>query len=644
MSRERVAIIYDRASSPGQKDNFARADAARLSRLAEERGLAWDLRQEIKSGEEIANRPVMRQILDEITDGRVAALIVQDFTRLSRDEDGIDGRIIRQFCRDHGCLIVTPERVYDFEMDADDDLADVQFLVGKWQKRSNIRAMTRGMVERARQGLFLPSAAPYGYDIQIDLPKGADKPIRRWVINAGEAEVVRLVHRLYERMTLRQIGLYFNEHVGARPIKNRVRQRRQYAHVEHAYRIEELSEVRTHRAWTRVDVREILSPGGNAEVYAGFVTWGTERRSRHTRGIEPIVHFHPDLQIISVEQLNQTKRLLAERATLPPRSVTSPFIFSGVLRCARCGGAMSGKRAKQPGSSARTPKYVCRRYQDAGRAGCPGQPLRESTARTIVEGFLVELFEERLSLDEYLEDAARLLDGGPTENQLRQQLEAELYEVNQAIQRLVDAIASGVIQASQAKEKNLELLEQKERLQRRLNAAGERAVLRAEMAAAFALVGRNLGELIRDLDDAAYKRLVRLVFVRLSISGSRRGRHFEGAVSAYEFTSALSDLLSHSITRSHRRIADRVRARAPSSPASVGEPRRCRSAAPSPRTGLARPENPARSHASRSHDESPEPRAHPRSAVTRRSAAPARRHSRQSRAGHRSQSSAFSTS
>ncbi len=603
MSRERVAIIYDRASSPGQKDNFARADAARLFRLAEERGLAWDLRQEIKSGEEIANRPVMRQILDEITDGRVAALIVQDFTRLSRDEDGIDGRIIRQFCRDHGCLIVTPERVYDFEMDADDDLADVQFLVGKWQKRANIRAMTRGMVERARQGLFLPSSAPYGYDVLLELPKGADKPIRRWVINAEEAEVVRLVHRLYERMTLRQIGLYLNEHVGARPIKNRVRQRRQYAHVEHAYRIEELPEVRTHRAWTRVDVREILSPSGNAEVYAGFVTWGTERRSRHTRGIEPIVHFHPDLQIISVEQLNQTKRLLAERATLPPRSVTSPFVFSSVLRCARCGGAMSGKRAKQSGSGARVPKYVCRRYQDAGRAGCQGQSLRESTARTIVERFLVELFEERLSLDEYLEDAARLLDGGPTENQLRQQLEAELHEVNQAIQRLVDAIASGVIQASQAKEKNLELLEQKERLQRRLNAAGERAVLRAEMAAAFALVGRNLGELIRDLDDAAYKRLVRLVFVRLSISGSRRGRHFEGAVSAYEFTSALSDLLSHSITRSRRRIAGRARARAPSSPASAGGPRRCRSVAPVLRTAAARPGSPARTHASRCHDE-----------------------------------------
>src|SRR3712207_4816984 len=124
-------------------------------------------------------------------------------------------------------------------------------------------------------------------------------------------------------MTIRQIALHLNQHVGLRPIKNRVRQRRSYAHVDHAYRVEELPEARTHRAWTRVDVREVLSPDGNAELYAGFVTWGTERTSRHTRGIEPIVHFRPDLQIISAEQLNRTKRRLGERAQAAPRSVGS---------------------------------------------------------------------------------------------------------------------------------------------------------------------------------------------------------------------------------------------------------------------------------------------------------------------------------
>ncbi|MDP9359137.1 MAG: recombinase family protein, partial [Chloroflexota bacterium] len=593
MPSERMAIIYDRASSPGQKDNYARADAARLGRLAEERGLRWDLRQEIKSGEDISNRPVMRAILDEIAEGRIAALIVQDFTRLSRDEDGIDGRIIRQFCRDHACLIVTPEKVYDFETDADDDLADIQFLVGKWQKRANLRAMTRGMVERARQGHFLPSTAPFGYDVVIEMAEnGFSKPVRRWRINDTEADVVRLIHQLYGTMTIREIGLHLNEHVGPRPIKNKVRQSRLYSHVDHAYRVEDAPTPRTHRAWTRIDVREVLSPDGNAELYAGFVTWGTESRSRYTRGLEPIVVHRPELQIISVEQLNRTKRLLAERARIPPRSAGSRYVFSSILRCSRCGGAMTGKFTKQARSGVRIPKYVCRLYQDAGKAGCAGQSLQESTIRPIVVEFLSELFETRLRLGDFLDDAARSLDGGSTEGQLYREVAAELHEVDAAIGRLVDAISNGVIAANQAKEKNLELLERKERLQRRLDESRERAGLRVEMADAFAVVGGDVRGLINDLDDASFKRLVRLVLNRFSITGTRRGQHFDGQIGNHEFSPAFNDLLSHSITSPRRRIAGRARARAPSSPASAGGPRRCRSVAPVLRTAAARPGSP----------------------------------------------------
>jgi DNA invertase Pin-like site-specific DNA recombinase len=93
-----LAVIYDRASTERQRDNYSRADAARLSELAERLGYRWELRREIKSGESLANRPVMKGILEEVEAGMVGAIICQDFTRLSRDEDGIDGRVLRQIC------------------------------------------------------------------------------------------------------------------------------------------------------------------------------------------------------------------------------------------------------------------------------------------------------------------------------------------------------------------------------------------------------------------------------------------------------------------------------------------------------------------------------------------------------------------
>jgi hypothetical protein len=38
----------------------------------------------------------------------------------------------------------------------DDDLADIGFLIGKIQKRQNIRPLVRGMREKALQGKMLP--------------------------------------------------------------------------------------------------------------------------------------------------------------------------------------------------------------------------------------------------------------------------------------------------------------------------------------------------------------------------------------------------------------------------------------------------------------------------------------------------------
>ena len=160
---DRIAVIYDRASTPNQRDNYSRQDAARLHELAERLGYKWELRQEIKSGENLVNRPVMRQLLEDIADGKVGAIICQDFTRLSRDEDGIDGRIIRQACRDNDCLIITPDKTYDFTLDVDDDLADIGFLIGKIQKRQNLKAMTKGLLEKARQGKVLPTTEKLGY-------------------------------------------------------------------------------------------------------------------------------------------------------------------------------------------------------------------------------------------------------------------------------------------------------------------------------------------------------------------------------------------------------------------------------------------------------------------------------------------------
>ena len=200
MAQSKHAVIYDRASSMMQKDNWSRDDAARIgAELAERHGYTCELRQEIRSGEELRNRPVMQEILDDIQDGKVQAIIVQDFSRLSRDEDGIDGKVIRQICREHDCKVITPHKLYDFSLDADDDIADIEFLKAKWYKRSMVKALTRGMKARARKGRQITGYVLFGYDrvyeTRMDQPNG--RPVSSLVIKEDEAQVVRLIYRRY---------------------------------------------------------------------------------------------------------------------------------------------------------------------------------------------------------------------------------------------------------------------------------------------------------------------------------------------------------------------------------------------------------------------------------------------------------------
>ena len=522
---DRLAVVYDRASTARQRDNYSRDDAARLPRLAEARGWPWELRQEIKSGEDLVNRPVMRGILQDVADGRIRAIIVQHLDRLSRDQDQIDGRIIRQVCRDNDCVVLTPDKEFDFRADADDDLADVQFLMAKFQKRSIVRQTVTGMKEAARQGKRLPSLVPVGYDAVFTPAERADlRPLRDFVVNDDEATLVRRIFDLYELHSHNKVAKLLNAEGLRWPVKNRALSAKYGG--------------RTDRPFTGSSIYDVV---GN-ELYAGFVTWAKERRSRLLRDFEPVRIFRPDLQIVTVEQWNRVERVRADRRRLPPRSVSSPYLFSGLLKCRHCGRALTGVRKK----SKPCPEYWCTLRTTGGTAACPGQSVAESMARSAVTGFLRHLFAERIALEPFIAGAARRYGPDRTEEELTQEVRAELQTVAHHKRNLVDAVAAGLLGAEDIKAKHLDLEEQRERLERRLAAAGGRLEMRAEIAAAVRLLeGEGLAARLAHLPDPALQRLCRLIFRRLTFDGTGRGHNRLCHVERYEFTPEFSDFLAH---------------------------------------------------------------------------------------------------
>jgi DNA invertase Pin-like site-specific DNA recombinase len=522
----RIAIIYDRASTERQRDNYSRGDAARLSELAESRGMPWELHQEIRSGESLTNRPVMKGILEDIEAGKVGAIICQDFTRLSRDQDGIDGRIIRQVCRDSNCLIITPDRTYDFSQDLDDDLADIGFFIGKIQKRQNIRAQMRGMMEKARQGKMLYSLPELGYTwTDLNPLTGQKSPGAEPLVRIEDVPLVQLIFDRVEKMSLRRVALGLNDPKEPGQAGYRFRGRDG-----------------TLRPFRADDIRRVVTN----PIYTGMVTWGRQLRSRHLRGYQPQDHHVPELQIISFEQFNRVQDILRRRHWAPPRSVGSPFLFSGLLKCPRCGAATVGQRhhKQRGGAVVEWHFYQCRAYHQYGRTACTGQCISEDVARSAVESFLAHLLGEELNLNSYLSDAAKELTGNPDRIA---NLKAEVLEAEMSMKRLAEGVAAGAVDLNAARETNLELQEKKERAEKRLDAMSAGIELGAEVKNALAAVQGSLATVLASMGRERLRAFAEIIFRQFSAEGYGGPRIRKGRVTSYEFTPEFQEFwLTHS--------------------------------------------------------------------------------------------------
>ena len=66
--------------------------------------------------------PSIQRLLKDIEAGKVGAIICIDLTRLSRDPDGIEGLAIKKTCKDHDVIVITPEKVYNFDEESSEPL------------------------------------------------------------------------------------------------------------------------------------------------------------------------------------------------------------------------------------------------------------------------------------------------------------------------------------------------------------------------------------------------------------------------------------------------------------------------------------------------------------------------------------------
>ena len=527
---ERV-VVYARVSSNHQEE--AGTIQSQLDHIRHNPRLAGREIAEVYADDGVSGfskalweRPEGHRLLADAEAGelRGAELLVYKLDRLGRKAREVDEALDRLMAA--GVKVVSVRE----GLELSDDSPSGRFIrqmfgcVAEMERGTIVQRSRDGMIRKAREGALAPTYARLGYDWSAVDGDGFKVPGARLVVNESEADLVRLIFDRVPTMATGRLAKWLNEQGHRLPCKS-PRLRERYG--------------RDSRMFTHKAIASIASD----ELYTGIFAWATKPKSPGERPQE-FRHHRPGVQIVSFEAFRRVRDALANRRVVPQRSQTSPYMFSGLIRCPRCGGKTVGKRQRHAAWKGKPTmkRYECRAYNSMGKAACTGWSSYEQTVKKALVPFLADLLERKLGVRALLEDAAREMRREQT-GDLLQPLQAEVLEAERTIRKVQEGFETDLYTGEEARARILEARERKERAERQMtNLEGAEGV-RQELADALRLLERPLADFLDEMQPQHLARLCRAVFERVSIRAEGYGWERRAKVASYEFTPYLKQAL-----------------------------------------------------------------------------------------------------
>lgn len=148
--------------------------------------------KEVVSGETIASRPVIQQLLSEVEQGMWTGVLVVEVERLARG-DTIDQGIMAQAFKFSNTKIITPLKIYDPNNEFDEEYFEFGLFMSRREYKTINRRLQNGRLASVREGKYVGNKPPYGYArVKIEHDKGYTlSPIPE------QAEIVKYIYQLY---------------------------------------------------------------------------------------------------------------------------------------------------------------------------------------------------------------------------------------------------------------------------------------------------------------------------------------------------------------------------------------------------------------------------------------------------------------
>lgn len=329
------------AEARGEGETLARHERALLELSKRLRLTVTEIYREVVSGETIAARPVMQQLLTEVEGGLWDGVLVMEVERLARG-DTIDQGIVAQTFKFSDTKIITPMKTYDPNNEFDEEYFEFGLFMSRREYKTINRRLQRGRVASVKEGKWVANIAPFGYKrVKLVGEKG-------WTLEPvpAEADTVRFIFDLYTSGEVQEDGT--SKRLGVSLIVRRL----------NALRLPP----KKGSDWVPASIRDILiNP-----AYVGKVRWNwrpTVKRMVEGR----VVLSHPRSSVEECIIVDGLHPALIEKETWetaqmniaqnPPRPVgernTVKNPLAGIVVCGKCGRKMvrrpySGKNKAKP--------------------------------------------------------------------------------------------------------------------------------------------------------------------------------------------------------------------------------------------------------------------------------------------------------
>lgn len=150
------------AETHGEGETLARHEKTLLELAKRQKLNIAQIYREIVSGETIASRPIMQQLLSDVEEDMWEGVLVMEVERLARG-DTIDQGIVAQTFKFSGTKIITPLKTYDPSNEYDEEYFEFGLFMSRREYKTINRRLQRGRIASVKEGKYVGNKAPYGY-------------------------------------------------------------------------------------------------------------------------------------------------------------------------------------------------------------------------------------------------------------------------------------------------------------------------------------------------------------------------------------------------------------------------------------------------------------------------------------------------